>query len=227
METLKFIKQKYSVRFHQPLPISLPMERTTGLLELFNELGLKTGAEIGTSTGWYAKWLFHRIKGLKLYCVDPWEVYEDYTELHDKAGQPLYDQRFEDTKKRLVGKNVEFIKKYSMDAVKDFEDNSLDFVFIDGNHSFEYVVDDIAAWSKKVRPGGIISGHDYWNSIEQETLYRIGMKNEYPTDPIEKIRLCQVKNAVDGWTKAYGIKPWFITTPKEKERFPSWFWVKQ
>ncbi len=48
-----------------------------------------------------------------------------------------------------------------MDALADFEDESLDFVYIDGNHAAPWVDDDIREWSKKVRKGGVVSGHDY------------------------------------------------------------------
>ena len=48
-----------------------------------------------------------------------------------------------------------------MEAIKDFEPNSLDFVYIDANHDKEHVTEDIEEWAKIVRPGGIVSGHDY------------------------------------------------------------------
>jgi hypothetical protein len=221
MDTLKKIKKIYGLRYHVPMPIQLPIDRNGGLPSLINELGLKTGAEIGTSKGRYAKWLFSRIRGLKLYCVDPWAVYDEYIELHDKSKQDLFDGYFEETKQRLAGKNVEFIRKYSMDAVKDFEDNSLDFVFIDGNHTFEYAIEDIAKWEKKVRPGGMVSGHDYWNSFNRRHYYVPNL------NPIEKMKLCQVKDAVDAWTKTNNIKPWFVTSPSRLDKFPSWLWTKQ
>jgi len=52
-----------------------------------------------------------------------------------------------------AGKSWNFASKY--------EDQSLDFVFIDAKHTYEAVTKDIAAWRGKVRPGGIICGHDY------------------------------------------------------------------
>lgn len=48
-----------------------------------------------------------------------------------------------------------------MDAVKDFAPSSLDFVYIDGDHFYDRVLEDLTEWSKIVKPGGIISGHDY------------------------------------------------------------------
>ena len=53
------------------------------------------------------------------------------------------------------------MRKSCIDALIDFEDESLDMIFIDANHSFDRVKEDIENWSKKVRKGGIVSGHDY------------------------------------------------------------------
>jgi len=58
---------------------------------------------------------------------------------------------------------VKIIKKTSLDASKSIN-NELDFVFIDGDHDYEHVLQDIEIWSKKIKKGGLIIGHDYtWN----------------------------------------------------------------
>ena len=56
---------------------------------------------------------------------------------------------------------VELIKSDSCDAASLFENESVDFVFIDGNHWYDYVKKDIEAWLPKIKKGGMISGHDY------------------------------------------------------------------
>ena len=56
---------------------------------------------------------------------------------------------------------VEYMVVPSMEAVKKIEDGSLDLVFIDADHRYEAVKEDIIAWLPKIRKGGIISGHDY------------------------------------------------------------------
>ncbi len=58
-----------------------------------------------------------------------------------------------------------------MEAAEDFEDNSIDFVYIDANHGFKYVAEDLWEWSKKVRSGGVISGHDYAMSKDAHDKY--------------------------------------------------------
>ena len=78
---------------------------------------------------------------------------------------------------------------------------SLDFVYIDGNHHFDFVMQDIIEWSKKVRAGGVVSGHDYY-----------------------RFRNAGVVDAVNTYTHAHQIWEWFITDePKEK----SFFWAKE
>ena len=222
-KTNEYIINKYKVDISGKMPVVIEMSRFKDLTELFNELGFKVGVEIGVSAGLYSKWLLQKINGLQLYCVDPWEAYEEYVEQHDEQGQDNLNDIYDKALKRLepFGDRVKFIRKYSMDAVNDFEDNSLDFVFIDGNHSFEYVVEDIARWNQKVKSGGIISGHDYWRSYDQKVGVR-WVSNDLTEK--EKIKLCQVKDAVIGWTNANRIRPWYIT---KGDSCPSWFWVKE
>ncbi len=203
MTTLEYIYKRYNIDPNQKSPIELHFSRHKEFANLLYRLGFRTGAEIGVDRGRYSKILCQYNPKLKLYCIDPWVAYEGYYENHTR-GRKIYES-YGVAKERLKNYNCELIQKFSMDAVKDFEDNSLDFCFIDGNHSFEYAVNDIVEWSKKVRVGGIISGHDFWNS------------------PVEEKKLCQVKEAVLGWTRANRIEPFFILTG---DKCPSWMWVK-
>lgn len=116
------------------------------LAEYFNELGFTRGAEIGVADGRYSEILCQKIKGLELLAVDPF-----YRPGH-------YERAIE----RLKPFKVTIKREISMKAVLEVPDKSLDFVFIDGNHKFDYVMEDIIGWSRKVRRGGIVSGHDYY-----------------------------------------------------------------
>lgn len=214
MYTNEFLENKFSLEPNQKLPIKLPIDRYFGLTTIFHDLKFKVGAEIGTDNGRYTKWIFIKNKGVKIYCVDPYLAYDDYVESHNREQEEI-DQHFERAKQRLAEFNVEFIRKTSMEAVKDFEDNSLDFVFIDGNHTFQYVVNDIAEWEKKVKIGGIVSGHDYWRSFDSKKPLYVETLN-----PIDKIKLVQVKDAIRAWAGANRINPWFVTKDN------CWFYVK-
>ena len=177
--------------------------RSNELIDLFRELGFTTGAEIGVSKGNYAKVLCHGIPNLKLYCVDPWQTYKGYSEINDQA---VMGDIFEQAKKKLAGFNCKIIRKTSMEAVKNFEPNSLDFVFIDGNHDFEYVINDIISWMKVIRPGGILYGHDYHAGIADDESGNLNY-------------------AVQAYANAYKIWPWFVL--RARRTGACWMWVKQ
>jgi len=136
------------------------MKNRTELAKHFNELGFKVGAEIGVLSGTYSMNLCRNIPGLKLYCIDPWGINERRYHSHDVRHR--WDRKFEEAKLHLEPFDTTIIRKTSMDAVKDFKDESLDFVYIDGNHAYSFVRDDIREWTKKVRKGGIVAGHDYY-----------------------------------------------------------------
>ena len=182
------------------------------LPQFFLERGYKVGAEIGTSKGVYAETICKA--GLKLYAIDPWISYDDYYGGTEKF-QKKMDRVYEDAKKLLSPYDCVIIKKTSMDALADIPDESLDFVYIDANHDFMYVAQDLFEWSKKVKKGGVISGHDYFYS-------------QYRTyDAIH------VKYVVDAYVKAFKIKQWYVIGRKEKiegevrDRPRSFFWIKQ
>jgi len=222
MNTTDFIKQKFNIT-EQKAPYFINISRFNEFPKLLKELGYKIGAEIGVSRGFYSKCLFIRMRDLKLYLIDPWVAYDEYVEQHDYNGQIRLNECLEKAKERLKGFNCEFIQKTSMEAVKDFKDESLDFIFIDGNHSIEYVVEDIAKWSKKVKKGGIVAGHDYWNSFDRQG-WADGSSLKKDATQEEIIKLCQAKDAVDAWTKTNQIKDWFVIN---KDASPSWFYVNE
>lgn len=201
MQTLDYILDKYGVGGEES-PITLNIGRFKDIPRLFDELGFKVGAEVGVFEGDYSRWLLRMIPGLKLYGIDAWEPYGGYNDFEDKRLTDSYDKARENTR----GYDCELIKGWSDEVVHEFKDESLDFVFIDGNHSYEWCVWDIANWSKKVRKGGIVYGHDY---------------DDYSNN--RRWSEMNVMNAVDGWVKSYKIHPLFIIS-KNKNR--SWMYVK-
>lgn len=212
MNTLNYILEKYKIKGKMHEPTEIPDIRRRDLGDLFRELEFKVGVEVGTAEGKFAEVLCAKNPDLKLYCVDPWEMYEDFKEILYTPWLEIY---YQSTKIRLAPYNCEIIRKYSLDAVKDFEDNSLDFVYIDGNHALPSVINDIHQWIKKVRPGGIISGDDYMYSKKEPNITH------------------HVYQAVRAYTWAYKIRPWFILGLSEKlpglkrDHTRSWMWVKQ
>jgi predicted O-methyltransferase YrrM len=208
-DPLGYIIDKWDLRYPLSqtfMPIQIPGTNRTDLAKLFGELGYRKGAEIGTSVGSYAIVLARHNPKCRIYCVDPWETYDG---LNDWTDANRLNEHWIAAKSRLGQyPEVQIIKKYSMDAVKDFGDNSLDFVYIDANHEFPYVAEDIFYWAQKVKPGGIVSGHDYLKVPRKDGLV-------------------QVREVVDAYTEAFKIRKWFVVDECTLKRAGSWFWVKQ
>lgn len=210
IDTQKFIIDKFKINFNDKtkMPIEIPNFGRDNLSSLFKELGFKTGVEVGVERGIFSESLCKNNPEVKLFCVDPWEAYPGYRQ--NKSQQEV-DEYYREAKKRLSKYNCRLINKFSLEALKDFEDRSLDFVYIDGNHNFENVTRDIVEWSRKVRYDGILAGHDY-------------VKHRKPTG-------MHVVQVVNGYTDAYGIRPWYVLGTKarvkgqirDKER--SFMWV--
>lgn len=139
------------------------MKTRHDLAKYFNELGFKLGAEIGVFDGYYSEILCKNIADLKLYSIDAWKTYTGYK---DHKLQSSMNKAHTMAIRRLKPYDCKIIKKFSIDAVNDFKDRSLDFVYIDGNHEYNYIKQDIEQWSEKVRKGGIVAGHDY-NEVAQ------------------------------------------------------------
>ena len=165
------------------------------LSAIFHGLGFTSGAEIGVEQGAFSESLLKDNPDCKLYAIDAWKAYRGY---RDHTRQGKLDRFYESAKTRLASYNVEIIRKFSMDAVKDFADRSLDFVYIDGNHDFYHCTSDICLWSKKVKVGGIIAGHDYvrWNGLKSTT--------------------CHVVDVVNAYTRAMDIRPWFLLGKQDR-----------
>ena len=130
------------------------LETREDLAKYFAELGFTSGVEVGVNRGYYSRILCEANPKLKLYGVDPWD-------LLGPGRNDLRIKRYAEAQDYLSGVNAELIKKFSVDAAKDFENESLDFVYIDGNHEFDDVMRDIIEWTPKIKKGGIVSGHDY------------------------------------------------------------------
>jgi len=65
--------------------------------------------------------------------------------------------------KQEMGDKLNIIRDLSVNAAKRFNDNSLDFIFIDACHDYECVKEDLHTWYPKLKKGGIIAGHDYYD----------------------------------------------------------------
>ena len=183
---------------HNKPPVVIEQSRDT-LPALFNHLGYDKGAEIGVEFGTFSETIADGLPGVQLYAIDPYDAYPGYRE---HLSQSKMDAMYKQATERLAGK-AQILRQFSIAAVMDFNPGDLDFVYIDGNHSFLHITEDIHYWSSIVRHGGIVAGHDYKRH-----------KGEY---------INHVKDVVQAWTYSHAINPWFVLTG---DKSASWFWVK-
>lgn len=208
MDTLAYIAKIYNVDLSQKSPITIYKTNREMMAQTLGALGMNLGAEIGVRQGLHAELLCQNNPALHLYCIDLWKSYPGYAE-HSKEQEQFYKE----AKERLSKYNCTLIRAFSMDAVKVFEDLSLDFVYIDGGHDWKNVTNDIYEWEKKVRHGGIVYGHDYKRS-----------KGNWEN---------AVKDVVPSFCYQFSIAPWFILGEQGhsdgmyKEGTQSWMWVKK
>lgn len=135
------------------------------------QAGYRKGAEIGVSQGRFTMYLCAIMHDIKMIAVDRWEEQPE----HKSEGWVGWDHdgslnRFRATCEQYFHDRVDIIRSDSVAAAALVEDGSLDFCFIDGDHSYEGCLADIKAWSPKVRSGGMITGHDFnqkWPGVLQ------------------------------------------------------------
>lgn len=200
MDVLNHIKKRFNLPDKIKSPYEIEGLTRESLYDVFAELNYKVGAEIGVYRGANANEICNRIPFVYLWGVD---FYQGYSRKRTDRTQ----RHFLRVAKRTLKEHIEmgrfrFLRKDSVKAASIFEDGYFDFVYIDANHNFDFVMRDIIEWSRKVRKGGIVSGHDYF-------------RNE---------KLKGVCVAVDAYVKAHRIKPWFVTSEGRKRSF---FWVKE
>ena len=184
------------------------------LLNEHNLLG--TGVEVGVFAGVFSEIILNTWKGKHLILVDAWASlpgYNDFLRRTDKLWIDTRKESKEEWEKILTecrerlsrfGLRASILRMESLEAAKTCLDWSLDFVYLDADHSKEAVEKDLRAWYPKLKKGGLFSGHDYFS----------GMRKGVPFG---------VKDAVDAFAKQEGKA---IGVTAETSIFKTWYFFK-
>lgn len=199
--TLHMVQKRFGVRSGSSARAS-----RNDLPQLTRDLGFTRGAEIGVWKGAYSAAFCRGNRALHMDCVDPWLSYPAWldTKNHlppDEAARFIAEAH-QKAVAALTGCNCTIWRMFSAQAAAHMPDRSLDFVYIDANHGYEAVLEDLTVWTPKIRPGGILAGHDYRRFTNKPTIH--------------------VVEAVDEYTRQHAIAPWFVLAA---DRTPSFLWV--
>lgn len=159
------------------------------------------GAEIGVYRGEFSAHLLRHWPGT-LYSIDPWMFFprEEYPDVLN-VSQQGHDEAYASATEALssYGERSRILRLTSAAAAPRFDDGQLDFAYIDAQHHFEAVREDLEHWYPKVKPGGILAGHDYFDGVRDTREYA-------------------VKSAVDGFARSNGLD---VLSSRETD-WPSW-----
>ena len=180
---------------------------------------LTVGVELGVQVGLYSLQLLQNWHSCQtLYLVDVWKQQKNY---FDGANVPQQEQdrKYQETINRVSNykSKVKILRMTTTEAAKLIPNRSLDFVYVDARHDYCGVMEDLINYYPKMRRGGIMSGHDYYNTAEVKQL-----------DSSQDWSVCgngtrnegAVKGAVNDFVKNKNV-----TIHVTKEVWPSWWFV--
>lgn len=136
------------------------------------------GAEIGVFFGEHAWAMLENLDIKKLYLVDPYAIYPGYNAAAFVMGKLIRAEiaAHKLLKEKGFTKKIAWMRMESMEAPPKVKEK-LDFVYIDANHDYEFVLDDITYWARKVKKGGWVGGHDY-NESKSGVIRAVGQYGE-------------------------------------------------
>ncbi|MBI2049665.1 class I SAM-dependent methyltransferase [Candidatus Roizmanbacteria bacterium] len=213
MTTAEYLEKKLGP--HKGNPHKIEGFFRDDMYRLFAQLGFTKGIEIGVEKGKNAQTMFEIIPNLKLYGVDPYKQHPQASYAYHAKIRNWNDQYLQNCKrqclKRMNGRNFTLLQGFSEVMIEKVKDNSLDFVYIDADHSYDFVMQDMILWGRKIKKGGIMSGHDYY------------------IDKHETDRRTKVTQAINDYVKVHKIKLYTTSEIHHDQKgdiYPSWFWVK-
>lgn len=137
---------------------------------------VEVGVWKGGSTSFMGVEILNSGKQIKYDAIDSFEGSKEHGDVSDW----LYNEASENLKPLTDLGIVNLIKGYSLDEVHNYENESIDFCFIDASHEYEDVIKDLQMWLPKVKSGGILAGHDYdsaWQGVIKAVDEILGKEN--------------------------------------------------
>ena len=131
--------------------------------------------------------------------VDVWRETGDTGQNDHEDDQDTLDDQYRNAFNKYLPQNrIRIVREFSVKAAKFFPDETFHFVYIDADHTYEAVTEDLNAWFPKVKVGGVIGGHDYISRAELRQYANAGYETEHsaPFGVIEAVRDFRKKHSL-------------------------------
>lgn len=200
-------------------PVGLPAIRVR--IDLLGQLlearKFEHGAEVGVQRGRNAHSLLSNWKHCKSFkLIDLWGHQENYID-GANVNQQMQQRYYEETQTTLAPwkDKTTFYRMLSVEAAKQIPDTSLDFIYVDARHDYCGVKEDLEAYYPKLRPGGIMAGHDYRDAAE---VKKVLPKEDWSVCMDGSVNAGAVKGAVEEFAEKNGL----VISVMYNDDWPSW-----
>lgn len=151
------------------------------LAEIINVNRLRIGAEVGAATGITTQHILDHCPTIeKLFIADDWRPIPESNQWKGDNMERIFRKKFGTVQYK---DKIHILKGLSWEVAEQVEDESLDFVFIDASHDYESVIKDLDAWAYKLKPGGLLCGHDlHFTGVVEALTERFDKYNETGVD---------------------------------------------
>jgi hypothetical protein len=193
------------------------------VLRPFVQQAQGTAVEIGTFKGDFAEYFLRESFNSYLFCIDPYKRFDEgiYKDNINSHSQEQYDALYEQTKQRLdavAPRRFQIKRLLSVDAATTFPDGSVNFLYIDGNHDYKHVMEDLVAWLPKLAKGAILVGDDVNDTAEHEHKRDVNGDVKIEENGVF-YGYYGVKKAVTDFCATRGLTPQFLEAKQFVIRF--------
>lgn len=181
--------------------------------------------EVGTFRGGFAVKSLRDWRG-HYYMLDTWSYRpEGDTDKNFRDDDENWDNLFQCLAIAILHKpRVHLMQGYGEALVHEFKNESLDWVFIDAQHTHEALIRDLTLWYPKVRPGGFITGDDYGDHRDTFLVPVTRFEDVHPGDA-HKTHSWGVIGALREWSVSHGVDV-HVTWLGDCHPWPAWYFIK-
>jgi predicted O-methyltransferase YrrM len=147
---------------------------------------VELGCYKGKSTSFIGVEINKQKRDINFFAIDSFEGATNSTDLNEVKAYEGISEIEESYTYNIakIGNKIKTIVSLSHEAAQYFDANSVDVIFIDAGHSYDAVIKDIKAWLPKMKPNGIMAGHDYtaWEGVNQAVTEKFGTPHKVEND---------------------------------------------